>query len=697
MAGGKKRRSIQPPAPQSEDTTDFLDDDDENMAPKEENRIPEGQVQLTEEQLGEVYTKTITAADPNIPKKKTRFDYTEMEFIQVNLSGSDHTKVHFSMDGNLILADSDVAREQQTLKSVLEAKSKIEAENEGSTTKENDEGEYPADVLSGKLALKNQFNFSERATQTFNNPLRTKDVSTEPPPKKNYCAQVSKWTIHDEYLKELKNKMLAASVLENKKTKLGAKGDDEQEVELARISETKENVDADAQIFASKEMYRAMQLMERMVHTNAEYESFHDYKYFEDKSESKREDGRGSFLPLWKFMYEGAQRKTVTTICWNPGYTDLFAVGYGSYQFVRQSGGLICCFSLKNTSHPEYVFKTQSGVMSLDFHPEHTSLLCVGLYDGSVCVYDVRAPQTTPIYESTDPNKKHTDPVWQVAWKKPAANDELSFYSTSSDGNVSLWILSPHVLKHEKVKEIILQSDGTTGGETVEGEEKKEPSPAGHNVGLAGPCAIDFNKKENYDHLFLVGTEEGAIYSYNNMFHAEFLRSFEGHFMAVYSVKWNPFHPKVFLSCSADWTVKLWEVNSNKPILTFDLEKSVGDIAWAPYSSTVFAVITSDGKVRVYDLSVNKHDPVGEYKVGRKAKLTHITFNPDEPIICVGDDRGVIQILKLSTNLRKMTASELDELDHAAECARLDEVMIVPEDEREEDINALLEKAVQDA
>jgi hypothetical protein len=29
-----------------------------------------------------------------------------------------------------------------------------------------------------------------------------------------------------------------------------------------------------------------------------------------------------------------------------------------------------------------------------------------------------------------------------------------------------------------------------------------------------------------------------------------------GHHMAVYAVKWNPFHPRLFLSCSADWTVK---------------------------------------------------------------------------------------------------------------------------------------------
>lgn len=34
-----------------------------------------------------------------------------------------------------------------------------------------------------------------------------------------------------------------------------------------------------------------------------------------------------------------------------------------------------------------------------------------------------------------------------------------------------------------------------------------------------------------------------------------------------------------------------------KPLFTFDLNNSVGDVAWAPYSSTVFAAVTADGKV----------------------------------------------------------------------------------------------------
>lgn len=52
----------------------------------------------------------------------------------------------------------------------------------------------------------------------------------------------------------------------------------------------------------------------------------------------------------------------VTALAWNPQYPDFFAAAYGSYDFMRQGSGIVCCFSLKNTSHPEYTFGTESGV-----------------------------------------------------------------------------------------------------------------------------------------------------------------------------------------------------------------------------------------------------------------------------------------------------------------------------------------------
>eukprot|EP00954_Amorphochlora_amoebiformis_P015588 1223798-Amorphochlora_amoeboformis.AAC.2 len=62
----------------------------------------------------------------------------------------------------------------------------------------------------------------------------------------------------------------------------------------------------------------------------------------------------------------------------------MFAVGYGSYEFMSMHvKGIICIFSLKNTAYPSYLFRLNSGVMCLDFHPTYSNLLACGMYDGT--------------------------------------------------------------------------------------------------------------------------------------------------------------------------------------------------------------------------------------------------------------------------------------------------------------------------
>jgi dynein intermediate chain 1 len=43
-----------------------------------------------------------------------------------------------------------------------------------------------------------------------------------------------------------------------------------------------------------------------------------------------------------------------------------------------------------------------------------------------------------------------------------------------------------------------------------------------------------------------------------------FLDSYDAHHMAVYKVAWNFYHPRLYITCSADWTVKIWDRVSSK-------------------------------------------------------------------------------------------------------------------------------------
>jgi len=478
---------------------------------------------------------------------------------------------------------------------------------------------------------KNQFDYSDRAAQTFNNPSRNRGVSTEPPPVTQYTASVSQWQIYDSYVADyqiLQMEHVHDNNTDKKKISFGA---------ITTILEDDGNKEKDA--MHSANMANALKIMERLANQNAEDEIFQDFKYWEDASDQFREC-EGSLLPLWRFSTERTKRKQVTALCWNPRYSDLFAVGYGSYDFMRQGSGMICCFSLKNTSFPEYIFSTESGVMCLDFHPQHPSLLAVGCYDGSVMVYNVCNGSKKPIYSSSIKTGKHTDPVWQLHWQEEDFAKELNFYSISSDGRVANWSMSKNELKMEPVMQLKLVNTN-----------KDEPEETSLNS-LAGGCCFDFNTKQ--EHLFIVGTEEGNIHECSKAYSGQYLETYDGHHMAVYAVKWNPFHERIFISCSADWTVKLWDHNLKYPIMSLDLGNAVGDVCWSPYSSTVFAAVTSDGKAHIFDLTENKHEPLCEQKVVKRARLTHASFNSKDFILIVGDDRGGANALKLSPNLRKL-------------------------------------------
>uniref|UniRef100_K3X8Q8 Uncharacterized protein n=1 Tax=Globisporangium ultimum (strain ATCC 200006 / CBS 805.95 / DAOM BR144) TaxID=431595 RepID=K3X8Q8_GLOUD len=649
-----------------------LDEMDAYHEPVKKVVIPENQLKLSEAELKEEFSRVLTANDPNVPNNITKYNYKERTYKVDPPGPGDHLYVHLCADGSMIHKDSEDAKTQAAFdqKRAEEEKEARELAIKQAKEEADAKGEKIDEASLQFESGKNQFNYSERAAQTYTNPLRQRSVETEPPPVVSFMATVTQWEIYDTFMDAYEQHQREQIQLQKVAQKKEKDEKDGSEVLVAATTSSASNGGSGGggsgggsskgkgdDMVHSAAMGKTLRIIERMVNQNADDEIFHDFKYWEDASDQFRE-GEGSLLPLWRFASDRAKKKQVTAVCWNPRFADLFAIGYGSYDFLKQGSGVVCCFSLKNSSHPEFTFTTESGVMCLDFHPQHAALLAVGCYDGTVIVYDVRNKANRPIYTSTIKTGKHTDPVWQVNWQEEDLAKELNFYSISSDGRVANWIMSKNELKMEPVMQLKIVSTA-----------KDDPEESSLS-GLAGGCCFDFNRFS--EHLFVVGTEEGKLHKCSKAYSGQYLETYVGHHMAVYSVRWNPFHERAFLSCSADWTVKLWDHNVPDPIMSFDLGNAVGDVAWAPYSSTVFAAVTSDGKVHVFDLAENKNEPLCEQKVVKRAKLTHVAFNTQDPIILVGDDRGGVNSLKLSPNLRKITTGSEDDGSSSSSSAPAD-------------------------
>ncbi|XP_044009131.1 dynein intermediate chain 2, ciliary isoform X2 [Aphidius gifuensis] len=603
---------------------------------------PEDQLQLTEAELQEEYARVLTMNDTRVPDSLVEWSWKKMEFVKlpkpkniVNILSVPGTLLHRDseeakkqMAGHCLAAEEPIEKPVQVedipVTEEDEEEDVEEAEDGGDEKQADGTGEPEVEAEEEDMGLKkpkkvpNQFNFCERATLTYNNPIRDMSTQTVPPPTASFNSHVFQWTIFDDYQDDYAKQQIERE----KERKLPA-------VQTKKDDNFKKKAQADA-IAVTQRMLQAAKTLERMVNQNIFDEIAQDYRYWNDPSDEFK-DGEGSLLPLWKFQYDKTKKHDVTDLCFNARYYDLFAVAFGTMSFNSSiTTGSVCLFSLKNPSYPEWICMTESPVMSLDFSKQHPHLLVIGLKDGTVAVYNIMLPPTSPQYKSDDVSQKHRGIVWEVRWAPDTDEGNLTFYSVSIDGKINHWTLNQNELGHTTIMTLYL-------------DRPPIPGPDGTLITLKDP------------ELFLVGTEEGTIYKCNTAFSSVYMMTYdEAHHMPVYRIVFNNFNSSIFASCSGDWRIKIWEDNRLEPLYMFDLGVPIGDVQWAPYSSTVFACVSDDGRVTVFDLNVNKYRPICSQPIvsKKRCKLTRLAFNRELPFIIVGDDKGTINTLKLSPNLR---------------------------------------------
>ncbi|XP_040168793.1 dynein intermediate chain 2, ciliary isoform X1 [Anopheles arabiensis] len=625
---------------------------------------PDDQLDLTEAELGEEIPKLLSTENRHLPRNLVVYDFREGAFLPVPPPENTITLLEF--EGTSIHKDTDEAKEQISRKGTDELnvtldkpketlaedqedtkkpdtpetgdgeegeRDEDEAEGEGEGQEQEEEVQPPPEEEAPKKKLTNQFNFCERAALTIANPSRSVDTQTIPPPRSSYGASVLQWVIYDSYIEDYAQQQREKEREKEKKPGLQRRDEKSRKDEKAKQAEE-----------FNKRYLQACQIIERMVNQNIYDEIAQDYRYWEDPSDEFREE-EGTLLPLWKFSYERTKKMCVTDLCFNTLYYDLFAVCFGTLDFMKQNAeGAVCLFTIKNPSFPDYRIATESGAMCCDIHPKYPYLIAIGLYDGNVIVYNLQVgTKEGPVYISHGVNGKHAECVWEIKWGPDMQDGEINFFSVSADGKVFNWVLMQNKLAITTIITLFLELDQVSG-------------PDGSTLRLKGSGTCMVFHPHNQE-IFLVGTEEGYIFKCSTAYSSKYLMTYHAHYLPVHRMDYNKFNSNIFASCSGDWRVKIWEDMRPEPLFIFDLGSSVGDVKWAPYSSTVFAAVTTEGKVFVFDLNVNKYKAICTQAIvsKRKNKLTRLAFNQKLPFIIVGDDKGTTITLKLSPNLRIKT------------------------------------------
>lgn len=157
-------------------------------------------------------------------------------------------------------------------------------------------------------------------------------------------------------------------------------------------------------------------------------------------------------------------------------------------------------------------------------------------------------------------------------------------------------------------------------------QETLELIHAGHNkTGEVAITALDFPANETT--TFWTGTEEGNLYQANRYDRAGAKAGlnqydiYRGHAGPVMGLNFHPLVGPVdfsdlFLSCSADWTIKLWRAKSLQkpsstphnipPIYSFDEANDyVYDVKWHPNHPALFGSVDGSGRFDLWNLNTD--------------------------------------------------------------------------------------------
>ncbi|KAJ4144252.1 hypothetical protein LMH87_003142 [Akanthomyces muscarius] len=174
--------------------------------------------------------------------------------------------------------------------------------------------------------------------------------------------------------------------------------------------------------------------------------------------------------------------------------------------------------------------------------------------------------------------------------------------------------------------------------------------------------AVDWSPNHPNGKL-LTGDNDGLIYQTTRNDGGGWVtdnRPFAGHTSSVEDIQWSPSEQSVFASCSADGSVRIWDVRSKtrSPALTVQVSNyDVNVISWSRQTSHLLSTGADDGTWGVWDLrqwkatGTDKPQPLASFDF-HKEQVTSIEWHPtDDSIMAVAAADNTVSLWDLAVEL----------------------------------------------
>jgi len=161
------------------------------------------------------------------------------------------------------------------------------------------------------------------------------------------------------------------------------------------------------------------------------------------------------------------------------------------------------------------------------------------------------------------------------------------------------------------------------------------------------PSALILRRHPIVSNIYFVGSDEGCIYRCSTNYLRRHVDSFLAHDGPIYSFEFSPFCQKLFLTCGADWCIRIWAEDLTEPLITLSTAMAcVRNACWSPTSSTIIASIVND-QICVWDIHRKTHIPASITISPNGARLVAAGFTANGNQLVIADIEGAVYVYNL--------------------------------------------------